>query len=87
MRKQNAIFAPSEEGNIMTPSEMPQESAPAASRLRRATFFTISYIGGALCCAGLCQLVVKAPDGGLPVTFIIDGVSSPESPFVAVQSA
>ena len=51
----------------------------------------IYYIGGAPCCAGLYQLVVKvpdnAPDGELPVTLTIDGVASPEGPFVAVQSA
>ena len=51
----------------------------------------ISYIGGAPCCAGLYQLTVKVPDsapnGELPVTLTINGVASPEGPFVAVQSA
>ena len=51
----------------------------------------IFYIGGAPCCAGLYQLTVKVPDnapnGELPVTLTIDGVASPEGPFVAVQSA
>ncbi len=50
----------------------------------------IFYIGGEPCCAGLYQLVVKvpdaAPDGELPVTLTIDGVSSPQGPFVAVQA-
>lgn len=50
----------------------------------------IFYIGGAPCCAGLYQLVVKipvnAPDGELKVEVIIDGVSSPDGPFVAVMT-
>ncbi len=50
----------------------------------------IFYIGGAPDAAGLYQLVVKvpdaAPDGELPVTLTIDGVSSPEGPSVAVQA-
>ena len=48
------------------------------------------YIGTAPCCAGLYQLVVKvpdnAPDGDLPVVVTIDGVSTPEGPFVTVQA-
>ncbi len=50
----------------------------------------ILYIGGTPDGAGLYQLVVKvpdaAPDGELPVTLTIDGVSSPQGPFVAVQA-
>ena len=50
----------------------------------------IFYIGVAPCCAGLYQLVVKvpvnAPDGDLPVVVTIDGVSTPEGPFVTVQA-
>ena len=48
----------------------------------------VFYIGTAPCCAGLYQLVVKvpanAPDGDLPVLVTIDGVSTPEGPFVTV---
>ncbi len=50
----------------------------------------VFYIGTAPCCAGLYQLVVKvpdnAPDGDLPVVVTIDGVSTPEGPFVTVQA-
>ena len=50
----------------------------------------VFYIGTAPCCAGLYQLVVKvpvnAPDGDLPVVVTIDGVSTPEGPFVTVQT-
>ena len=50
----------------------------------------IFYVGVAPCCAGLYQLVVKvpdnAPDGDLPVVIIIDGVSSPEGPFITVAA-
>ena len=50
----------------------------------------VFYIGTAPCCAGLYQLVVKvpvnAPDGNLPVVVTIDGVSTPEGPFVTVQA-
>jgi uncharacterized protein (TIGR03437 family) len=48
----------------------------------------IFYAGVAPCCAGLYQIVVKvpdsAPDGDLPVVVTVNGVSSPEGPFITV---
>ncbi len=50
----------------------------------------ILYVGGSPDAAGLNQLVVKipanAPDGDLKVELIIDGVSSPDGPFVTVMA-
>jgi len=49
----------------------------------------ISYAGVAPCCAGLYQVVIRAPDnapdGNLPIFISIDGVASPEGPFLAVE--
>ena len=47
------------------------------------------YAGAAPCCAGLQQFVVKihgdARDGNLPVRATVDGVSTPEGPYVTVK--
>lgn len=49
----------------------------------------ILYVGVAPCCTGLYELVLKvpenAPDGNLPVTVVINGVSTPPGPFIAVE--
>ena len=49
----------------------------------------IFYAGVAPCCAGLYQLVVRvpgdAPAGDLAVTVEVNGVSTPEGPFVTVR--
>ena len=49
----------------------------------------VYWVGGAPCCAGLYQLIVKVPEsapaGELPLVVTIDGVSSPEGPFIAVE--
>jgi uncharacterized protein (TIGR03437 family) len=49
----------------------------------------IAYVGVAPCCAGLYQVVLRvpenAPDGNLPLVVTVNGVSSPQGPFVAVQ--
>jgi len=46
------------------------------------------YAGVAPCCAGLYQIVAKvpatAPSGNLPVVVTVDGVSSPQGPFITV---
>jgi len=48
----------------------------------------ISYVGVAPCCAGLYQIVVRVPSSAraadLPVVIVVDGVSSPEGPFITV---
>lgn len=48
----------------------------------------VYWVGGAPCCAGLNQLIVQVPEsapaGELPLVVTIDGVSSPEGPFLAV---
>jgi uncharacterized protein (TIGR03437 family) len=47
------------------------------------------YVGLAPCCAGLNQVVAKvpasAPDGNLPVVLTINGVSSPQGPYITVR--
>jgi uncharacterized protein (TIGR03437 family) len=49
----------------------------------------IPYAGVAPCCAGLYQVVIQvpenAPDGNLPIIISIDGIPSPEGPFIAVK--
>jgi uncharacterized protein (TIGR03437 family) len=46
------------------------------------------YAGVAPCCAGLYQLVVEvpptAPDGNLPVVVTVNGISSPNGPYIRV---
>lgn len=72
--------------------------APLATQSVRVTFDgmelgaeDIFYAGLAPCCAGLYQLVVRVPanaaDGDLDVRIVIDGVSSPEGPYVTVERA
>ncbi len=47
------------------------------------------YAGAAPCCAGLYQFAVRLPDdlpdGNVPVTAVVQGVSTPEGPFLAIQ--
>jgi uncharacterized protein (TIGR03437 family) len=47
------------------------------------------YVGVAPCCAGLYQVVAKvpanAPDGNLPVVLTINGVSSPQGPYITIR--
>ncbi len=49
----------------------------------------LAYVGLAPCCAGLNQVVAKvpatAPDGDLPVVLTINGVSSPQGPYITVR--
>ena len=49
----------------------------------------VFYAGAAPCCAGLFQFVVRvppnAPDGDLAVTATVDGVSTPNGPFITVR--
>ena len=49
----------------------------------------VFYAGAAPCCAGLFQFVVRvppnAPDGDLAVTATVDGVSTPNGPFITVK--
>jgi uncharacterized protein (TIGR03437 family) len=49
----------------------------------------VPYVGISPCCAGLYQLVFKipsnAPDGNLPVSFTVGGVSTPHGPYVTVK--
>ena len=69
--------------------------APLATQSVRVSFGgmelpgeDIFYVGLAPCCAGLYQLVVRVPasaaDGDLGVRIVIDGVSSPEGPYITV---
>ena len=47
------------------------------------------YVGVAPCCAGLYQVVAKvpanAPDGNLPVVLTINGLSTPQGPYITVR--
>ena len=49
----------------------------------------ILYAGAAPCCAGLYQFAVRLPDnlpdGNVPVTADVQGVSTPPGPFLAIQ--
>ena len=49
----------------------------------------VFYAGAAPCCAGLFQFVVRVPpsaqDGDLGVTAAVDGVSTPNGPFITVK--
>jgi uncharacterized protein (TIGR03437 family) len=49
----------------------------------------LAYVGLAPCCAGLNQVVAKvpanAPDGNLPVVLTINGMSSPQGPYITVR--
>ena len=49
----------------------------------------ILYAGAAPCCAGLYQFTVRLPDdlpdGNVPVTADVQGVSTPPGPFLAIQ--
>lgn len=69
--------------------------APLATQSVRVSFGgmelpgeDIFYVGLAPCCAGLYQLVARVPesaaDGDLGVRIVIDGVSSPEGPYITV---
>jgi len=49
----------------------------------------IFFVGAAPCCAGLYQLVVPVPEGvegNVPVIATVDGVSTPEGPFITVEA-
>ena len=60
-------------------------------RIRRveARFNPLLYAGAAPCCAGLYQFAVRLPDylpdGNVPVTAALQGVSTPSGPFLAIQ--
>ena len=60
-------------------------------RIRRveARFNPLLYAGAAPCCAGLYQFAVRLPDylpdGNVPVTAAMQGVSTPSGPFLAIQ--
>ncbi len=49
----------------------------------------ILYAGAAPCCAGLYQFTVRVPptvpDGAAPVTATVQGVATPEGPFLAIR--
>ena len=71
----------------------------AAVRLANAVAFTfggiavppqdVLYRGAAPCCAGLYQFTVRVPadvpDGNVPVTAVVQGVSTPEGPYLTVR--
>ena len=49
----------------------------------------VLFVGAAPCCAGLYQVVVRLPadlaDGPAPVSIAVDGVSSPDGPYLSIQ--
>ena len=71
----------------------------AAANLANAVSFSVGgiavppedilYAGAAPCCAGLYQFTVRLPDdlpdGNAPVTAVVQGVSTPSGPFLAIQ--
>ena len=64
---------------------------PGNNRIRKveAQFNPLLYAGAAPCCAGLYQFTVRLPDnlpdGNVPVTAVVQGVSTPPGPFLAIQ--
>ena len=71
----------------------------AAANLANAVSFSVGgiavppedilYAGAAPCCAGLYQFAVRLPDalpdGNAPVTAVVQGVSTPPGPFLAIR--
>ena len=49
----------------------------------------VFYAGASPCCAGLYQFTVRVPadvpDGNVPVTAVVQGVSTPEGPYLTVR--
>ncbi len=58
-------------------------------RVEAQQLFTPLYAGAAPCCAGLYQFTVRLPDnlpdGNVPVTAAVQGVSTPSGPFLTIQ--
>jgi len=84
-----------ESGQI--PSEVLPDSGGRAALTSKVTFTIggiaippadVLYAGAAPCCVGLYQFVVRVPpnakDGNLAVTATVDGVSTPDGPFITV---
>ena len=61
------------------------------NRIRRVSAqpFSSLYAGAAPCCAGLYQFAVRLPDdlpdGNVPVTAVVQGVSTPPGPYITVR--
>jgi uncharacterized protein (TIGR03437 family) len=74
------------------PGEISQITGDVSVRIGEATRTwpdpDIFYVGISPPFAGLYVIIVKipddAPDGNLPVVVTVDGVASPEGPFIAV---
>ena len=76
-------------GNLYIADRFNHRIRRVSAQFKRSSDAAPLYAGAAPCCAGLYQFAVRLPDdlpdGNVPVIAVVQGVSTPTGPFLAIQ--